>query len=252
MRVLILDYSSNTARSYTKITARLAQETLEDYDVIVKSYNIKSLNLKSCLNCDYCDANYGSCVHNDAYKEVLDDINLANLIINIVPMYNAQPPSEFKTLVDRAQMVYKTKYKHQASIIDREACREELRVIVTGREHNKSDFDLMNRCMNQFNRNYNTKLVRTIEINNTDDDYDYDRVRERFKLALYELFNEDVEVFSKEEYSNLMNLLSRFANTKCSKDSDGSLCECCKLNETYKDGTLCEYLCNISNSMNMR
>lgn len=136
---------------------------------IVDCINLQTINIIECTNCGGC-AIKNKCVnhHNihDDYMRVLNKINEADLIINIMPMYNAQPPAEFKALVDRGQLVYHSKYTHGNSLINRNKDRKGINIITCGSSVRKQDDDLMLACMRHFDRNYNVK--------NTDNNFIYD------------------------------------------------------------------------------
>lgn len=190
MKILILNSNRIGGVGYG-IEQILIKNLKENH--IVNYVNLKYWNIEECLNCGKCSKCLGGCVHNDDYFSVLQYINEADLIINIVPMYNAQPPANFKTLVDRGQMVFHSKYTHNNSLINRDKNRKEIRIITCGSKFNEKDYKLMNDCMNHFNRNYNCENICDLCVHNLD-------------YAITEFGKEEIlEYFDSQMFKKILN-----------------------------------------------
>lgn len=169
-------------------------DVLED-DKFVDCINLQTTNIMECTNCGGCSLR-NRCVSHyskyDDYMRILNKINEADLIINIIPMYNAQPPAEFKALVDRGQLVYHSKYTHNNSWIDRNKDRKSINIITCGSSGRIQDDDLMLACMRHFDRNYNVKNIGSHFI------YDIDTLTEdELTERIDKLFDNIMEYFKK-------------------------------------------------------
>lgn len=160
MKILIIN-KSRLSGVGNKIR-NLIVDVLED-DNIIDCINLQTTNIIECANCGGCSirnkCNIGGSNKYDDYMRILNRINEVDLIINLMPMYNAQPPAEFKALVDRGQLVYHSKYTHNNSLIDRNKERKGINIITCGSSGRRQDDELMLACMRHFDRNYNVKNI---------------------------------------------------------------------------------------------
>ncbi len=59
------------------------------------------LNIKNCIGCRNCISNGGNCVIDDDFKEIFEDIKLADIVIISTPIYINQVNGHMKTFLDR-------------------------------------------------------------------------------------------------------------------------------------------------------
>lgn len=71
----------------------------------VKIIDISRINLKYCIGCMTCQET-GKCVLNDSVKDVIEDVNSADILVFVSPVYYYSISGQLKTFLDRMNPLY--------------------------------------------------------------------------------------------------------------------------------------------------
>jgi len=110
--VMIIEGSHRIKGNTSYITKKLKNQ-INTEGCNIKLFNINRLNIEHCLDCSYCSTHFGSCVIKDDMQGVYASLLNADVIIFAAPVYFNNVPSKLKVLIDRCQMIYMSKIKHQ-------------------------------------------------------------------------------------------------------------------------------------------
>lgn len=161
--ILILNSSPRKKNCYEisrKISEKLNKENIEN-----KIYDIYDMNINYCVFCGYCEKTKG-CVFKD--HMIYEEFDKADGVIVISPVCFNSTSSKLKTLVDRTQAIYASKYVLNDSIIDREKKRIGMYIAVGGSNSYENQFDGGQILMDFFFKSINNKLKYNLRFTNTD------------------------------------------------------------------------------------
>lgn len=91
----------------------LANKFLEGAKVAgnnVKIIDVRSMNLKFCTGCLYCQS-HDKCVLNDGMNELYSDFETADVLVFVTPIYYYSVSGQLKTFLDRLNPLYPRKNK---------------------------------------------------------------------------------------------------------------------------------------------
>ncbi len=97
-----------------------------------------------------------------------DEFDKSDGVIVVSPVCFNSTSAKLKTLVDRTQAIYASKYILNDSIIDRDKKRIGIYIAVGGSNSYENQFDGGQILMDFFFKSINTKLKYNIRFNNTD------------------------------------------------------------------------------------
>ena len=143
-----------------KISKSLERENIEN-----KIYDIYNLEINYCIACGYCEKTKG-CIFKD--DMLYDEFDKSDGVIVVSPVCFNSTSAKLKTLVDRTQAIYASKYILNDSIIDRDKKRIGMYIAVGGSNSYENQFDGGQILMDFFFKSINTKLKYNIRFNNTD------------------------------------------------------------------------------------
>ena len=96
--------SSLRAKSTSKTLMNEMVKGLKEHNE-VKIIDISRMNLKYCIGCMTCQ-DTGKCVLNDDVKDVIEDVNSADTLIFVTPIYYYSISGQLKTFLDRMNPLY--------------------------------------------------------------------------------------------------------------------------------------------------
>lgn len=165
-QVIILN-GSPRKKGYSKQLAEYMGKRLEAENVTYKIYNIYDMDIDYCNNCGYCSKVKG-CRIKDDMEELYEHFEESISTILISPVAFDGPIAKVKTLIDRTNAIFHSKYTLNDSMIDRKKKRVGFLIQVGGSEHYDSQFKGGNIINEFFFKSVNSKLKYNIEICNTD------------------------------------------------------------------------------------
>lgn len=102
MKVLVLNGSPKKEKSDTLHVTRAFLEGMnEDTQNEIRWIHVAEKNVKYCLGCFSCMRNGGRCVQTDDMKEILEEIQTADLLLLSFPLYCYGMPAPLKAVMDR-------------------------------------------------------------------------------------------------------------------------------------------------------
>ncbi|MTI71201.1 MAG: flavodoxin family protein [Firmicutes bacterium] len=140
---------------------------LKDKDVIVKKVYLRDLEINHCIACDYC-AKTGKCKYSDDMVELYEEFNKSDGIIIASPLYFNSVNSIIKTMIDRCQAYWSSKYVLNKPSIDVNKKRVGLFISAAGSPHRKDQFEGCIPVINLFFKAINTEYRYNLFLSNTD------------------------------------------------------------------------------------
>lgn len=161
--ILIINSSPRKKNCYN-ISRKISQElTLNNIEN--KIYDIYDLDINYCTFCGYCEKIKGCKFKDDMIYEEFDK---CSGVIVVSPVCFNSTSSKLKTLVDRTQAIYASKYILNNSIIDRNKKRIGMYIAVGGSNLYENQFDGGQILMDFFFKSINNKLNYNLRFFNTD------------------------------------------------------------------------------------
>ncbi len=141
------------------------------------------MNIEYCTACGFCDKT-GYCKIKDDMTKMYDMFDKAKGVIVISPVHFDCVSAKVKTVVDRTQAIYASKYVLNKPSIDRNKKRIGMYIAVGGSTPYETQFMGGQIVMDFFFKSINNKLLYNLHLNNTDKK-NY-KENEQFKTILSE------------------------------------------------------------------
>ena len=132
-----------------------------------KIFNIYDMNIEYCTACGFCEKT-GFCKFKDDMTPMYEMFDKAKGVIVISPVNFDCITAKLKTLVDRTQAIYASKYILKKPSIDRSKKRIGMYIAVGGSTPYETQFMGGQIVMDFFFKSVNNKLKYNIYLNNTD------------------------------------------------------------------------------------
>ncbi|EGT4908458.1 flavodoxin family protein, partial [Clostridioides difficile] len=139
---------------------------LEECGLSCKIFNIYNMDIEYCTACGFCEKT-GYCKFNDDMKPLYKIFDESKGTIVISPVHFDSISAKLKTVVDRTQAIYASKYVLNKPSIDRNKKRIGMYIAVGGSKSYDSQFKGGQIVMDFFFKSINTKLLHNIYLNNT-------------------------------------------------------------------------------------
>lgn len=107
-KVLILS-TSLRENSNSEILAKETERGAKDAGNDVELISLKNKNIQFCKGCLACQK-LGKCIINDDANEITEKMKNADVIVWATPVYYYEMSGQMKTLIDRANSLYVSKY----------------------------------------------------------------------------------------------------------------------------------------------
>ena len=140
---------------------------LEENNISYEVFNLYDMNIEYCNACGFCEKKKG-CRINDDMSPVYDKFNKSSGTIVVSPVYFDSIPAKMKTMIDRTQAVYSSKFVLQDSMINRSKKRIGMYIAVAGSEEYKTQFSGGDIVMDFFFRSINSRSAINMRISGTD------------------------------------------------------------------------------------
>lgn len=165
-QVIILN-GSPRKKGYSKQLSEYIGKRLEAENISYKVYNIYDMSIDYCTNCGYCSKVKG-CRIKDDMQELYEHFEESISTILISPVAFDGPIAKVKTLIDRTNAIFHSKYTLNDPMIDRKKKRVGFLIQVGGSERYESQFKGGGIINEFFFKSINSKLEHNIGIFNTD------------------------------------------------------------------------------------
>lgn len=130
--------------------------------------NIYEMDINYCDDCGFCQRKKG-CRIKDDMSELYDAFDKSKGSIVVSPIYFNSIPAKMKTLIDRTQAIYSSKFILKDFIIDRNKKRASMYIAVGGSDEYEDQFAGGDIVMDFFFKSINARSIKNIRISNTDE-----------------------------------------------------------------------------------
>ena len=167
IEVLIINASPRKNKNCFFISDIISSK-LKERNIISKIFNVYDMNIEYCNACGFGEKT-GYCRIKDEMTPMYEIFNKSKGTIVVSPVYFDSVTAKLKTLVDRTQAFYASKYILKKPSIDRSKKRIGMYIAVGGANPYDTQFKGGQIVMDFFFKSINTKLMYNLYLNNTDD-----------------------------------------------------------------------------------
>lgn len=164
--ILIINGSPRKNKNCFSISKEIRSK-LEENNITYEIFNIYDMNIEYCTACGFCEKT-GYCKFNDDMTPMYKMFDKAKGVIVISPVHFDCVSAKLKTVVDRTQAIYASKYILNKPSIDRDKTRIGMYIAVGGSTPYKTQFMGGQIVMDFFFKSVNNKLKYNIYLNSTD------------------------------------------------------------------------------------
>ena len=164
--ILIINGSPRKNKNCASIINSIT-EKLDESKITYKVFNIYDMNIEYCTACGFCEKT-GFCKFKDDMTPMYDMFNKSKGTIVVSPVHFDCISAKVKTVVDRTQAIYASKYILKKPSIDRSKKRIGMYIAVGGSDPYPSQFKGGQIVMDFFFKSINTKLLYNQYINSSD------------------------------------------------------------------------------------
>lgn len=165
-QILIINGSARKGKNCSEIVKNISEE-LDNNNISNKVFDIYDMDIDYCNACGFCDKT-GYCRIKDDMTPMYKMFDEAEGCIVISPVHFDCISAKLKTVVDRTQAIYASKYILKKSCIDRSKKRVGMFIAVGGSGTYETQFKAGQLVMDFFFKSINTKLLYNLHLNNTD------------------------------------------------------------------------------------
>ncbi|CEN79772.1 flavodoxin family protein [Paraclostridium sordellii] len=164
--VLIINGSPRKNKNCFNMITEITKELI-DSKISYKVFDIYDMNIEYCTACGFCEKT-GYCKFKDDMTPMYDMFDKAKGTIVVSPVHFDCISAKVKTVVDRTQAIYASKYILNKPSIDRNKKRIGMYIAVGGSSPYQSQFKGGQIVMDFFFKSINTKLMYNYYLNNSD------------------------------------------------------------------------------------
>lgn len=188
--IIIINGSPRRSKNCSKIIENITKK-LDENNIAYEVENIYKMNIDYCTACGYCERT-GKCVIKDDMTPLYKDFDNSQGTIVVSPMFFQSISTKVKTVVDRTQAFYSSKYILKKPSIDTKKERRGMFIAVGGQPEYENQFLGGQIVMDLFFKSINTKLIENVYMSNSDE-VPYEK-NEKFKEDL----NKAIDNYIKE------------------------------------------------------
>nr|WP_308691610.1 flavodoxin family protein [uncultured Terrisporobacter sp.] len=188
--IIIINGSPRRSKNCSKIIENITKK-LDENNIAYEVENIYKMNIDYCTACGYCERT-GKCVIKDDMTHLYKDFDNSLGTIVVSPMFFQSISTKVKTVVDRTQAFYSSKYILKKPSIDTKKERRGMFIAVGGQPEYENQFLGGQIVMDLFFKSINTKLIENVYMSNSDE-VPYEK-NEKFKEDL----NKAIDNYIKE------------------------------------------------------
>lgn len=155
-----------------KNTEKLLDQFLEGVrdsgeEVEIKKVYVRDLEIDHCIGCGYCEKT-GNCFMRDDMDMLYKDFDETDGVIIASPIFFNSVTSYLKTMIDRCQIFWSSKYVLKDSSIDRDKKRFGYFISVAGAPEEHADFNSAKAVIEYLYRSINTEYRGDLFVADTD------------------------------------------------------------------------------------
>lgn len=164
--VLIINGSARKGKNSSEIAKYISNE-LSVNNISNTIFDIYDMDIDYCNACGFCEKT-GYCRIKDDMTPMYKMFDESKGCIVISPVHFDCISAKIKTVVDRTQAIYASKYILKKSCIDRSKKRVGMFIAVGGSDSYETQFKGGQLVMDFFFKSINSKLLYNLHLNNTD------------------------------------------------------------------------------------
>lgn len=166
-KVLIINGSPRKNKNCASIIKEITKK-FEENKIDYKVLDIYKMNIEYCTACGACEKT-GHCRIKDDMTPIYEEFNQSIGTITVSPMYFSSVATKVKTLVDRTQSFFSSKYILKKPSIDRDRFRLGMYIAVGGQPEYENQFLGGQLVMDIFYKSINTELEYNLYLSNSDE-----------------------------------------------------------------------------------
>ncbi|MBC6696132.1 flavodoxin family protein [Terrisporobacter mayombei] len=166
-QVIIINGSPRRSKNCNKIIKNII-EKFESDNIEYELLNLYDMDIDYCNACSFCEKK-GYCRIKDDMTPIYKDFDNSKGTIVVSPTYFRSVSTKVKTLVDRTQAIYASKYIFKKPSIDTKKDRRGMYIAVGGEPYHEIQFLGGQLVMDIFFKCINTKLAYNIYMSNSDE-----------------------------------------------------------------------------------
>lgn len=167
MKALVI-FGSPRTKMNTDILLEQVIKGLEAKNVEVEKIELGKLKFDPCISCNACGQT-GQCYKKDDLTSIYDKFDTSDIIVVGSPMYFNSVTAITKTMIDRCQAFWSSKYILNKPSIDKNKKRKGMFVCVGGAKQPEEGFIGATVVMDLFFKAINTEYVYNMLVDNTDE-----------------------------------------------------------------------------------
>lgn len=165
-KILIINGSPRRSKNCNKIIEDITNK-LDENQLNYEVLNIYKMNIDYCTACGYCERT-GKCIIKDEMTPLYEEFDKSIGTIVVSPMFFQSISTKIKTVVDRTQAFYSSKYILKKPSIDTQKERRGMFIAVGGQPKYENQFLGGQLVMDLFFKCINTKLISNVYMSNSD------------------------------------------------------------------------------------
>lgn len=165
-KVLIINGSPRKNKNCHYVVNELIKK-FEQNEINYKILDIYKMKIDYCIACGVCEKT-GHCRIKDDMTPIYEEFNKSIGTITVSPMYFSSVSTKVKTLVDRTQSFFSSKYVLNKPSIDREKFRLGMYIAIGGQPEFENQFLGGQIVMDIFYKSINTDLEYNLYLSNSD------------------------------------------------------------------------------------
>ena len=193
-KVLIINGSPRKSKNCHSVVKELVKK-FEENEINYKVLDIYKMDIDYCTACGACEKT-GYCRIKDDMTPIYEEFNKSIGTITVSPMYFSSVSTKVKTVVDRTQAFFSSKYVLGKPSIDRDKFRLGMYIAIGGQPEFENQFLGGQIVMDIFYKSINTDLEYNLYLSNSDE-VPFEE-NEDFKAR----FNRDVDEYIKKIKEN--------------------------------------------------
>lgn len=166
-KILIINGSPRRSKNCSKVIENITKK-LDENNLSYEVLNIYKMNIDYCTACGYCDRT-GKCIIKDEMTPLYEEFDKSIGTIVVSPMFFQSISTKVKTLVDRTQAFYSSKYVLKQPSLDTKKERRGMFIAIGGQPEYENQFLGGQIVMDLFFKCINTKLTSNVYMSNSDE-----------------------------------------------------------------------------------
>ena len=166
-KVLIINGSPRKNKNCHSVVKELVKK-FEENEINYKVLDIYKMDIDYCTACGACEKT-GYCRIKDDMTPIYEEFNKSTGTITVSPMYFSSVSTKVKTVVDRTQAFFSSKYVLGKSSIDRDKFRLGMYIAIGGQPEFENQFLGGQIVMDIFYKSINTDLEYNLYLSNSDE-----------------------------------------------------------------------------------